>query len=93
MLSEPLHGWLDERAAMSSPRGVGPAPFSGSLDPSGLVVEDDDDVRDCSVEVLRELGDRVLEAHDGASALRLLERRATRATPMCIMAGGRSGLI
>lgn len=92
MLSEPLHGWLDERAAMPSPRGVGPAPFSGSLDPSGLVVEDNY-VRACSVEVLRELGDRVLEAHDGASALRLLERRATRATPMCIMAGGRSGLI
>ncbi|PZU59875.1 MAG: histidine kinase [Sphingobium sp.] len=40
-----------------------------------LVVEDDDDVRAYTVECLRELGYRVLEAHDGASALRLLERQ------------------
>ena len=40
-----------------------------------LVVEDDDDVRMFSVESLRELGYRVLEAHDGPSALRLLERQ------------------
>jgi PAS domain S-box-containing protein len=40
-----------------------------------LVVEDDDDVRIYTVESLRELGYRVLEAHDGASALRLLERQ------------------
>jgi PAS domain S-box-containing protein len=40
-----------------------------------LVVEDDDDVRAYSVEVLRELGYRVIEAHDGPSALRLLERQ------------------
>jgi CheY-like chemotaxis protein len=39
-----------------------------------LVCEDDDDVRAFTVEVLRELGYRVLEAHDGPSALRLLER-------------------
>jgi PAS domain S-box-containing protein len=38
-----------------------------------LVVEDDDDVRIYSTETLRELGFTVLEAHDGASALRLLE--------------------
>ncbi|MEP7004457.1 MAG: response regulator, partial [Sphingomonas bacterium] len=42
-----------------------------------LVVEDDDDVRTYSVECLRELGYRVLEAHDGPSALRLLERQET----------------
>ncbi|HEY3800465.1 MAG TPA: ATP-binding protein [Caulobacteraceae bacterium] len=41
-----------------------------------LVLEDDDDVRSYSVDILRELGYRVLEAHDGASALRLLERQA-----------------
>ena len=41
-----------------------------------LVVEDDDDVRAYSVELLRELGYHVLEAHDGPSALRLLERHA-----------------
>ncbi|MBB5698681.1 PAS domain-containing protein [Sphingomonas yantingensis] len=42
-----------------------------------MVVEDDDDVRAYTVEVLRELGYRVLEAHDGMTALRLLERRET----------------
>jgi PAS domain S-box-containing protein len=40
-----------------------------------LVVEDDDDVRAYTVECLRELNYRVLEAHDGPSALRLLERQ------------------
>jgi PAS domain S-box-containing protein len=38
-----------------------------------LVVEDDDDVRIYSTEALRELGFTVLEARDGASALRVLE--------------------
>lgn len=41
-----------------------------------LVVEDDDDVRAYTVECLRELGYRVLEAHDGPSALRLLQRQS-----------------
>jgi len=41
-------------------------------------VADDDDVRAYSVEVLRGLGYRVLEAHDGPSALRLLERQEGR---------------
>ncbi|WP_246848002.1 hybrid sensor histidine kinase/response regulator [Sphingomonas beigongshangi] len=41
-----------------------------------LAVEDDDDVRAYTVESLRELGYRVLEAHDGPSAIRLLERRS-----------------
>ncbi len=40
-----------------------------------LVVEDDDDVRTYTLECLRELGYRVLEAHDGPSALRLIERQ------------------
>jgi PAS domain S-box-containing protein len=39
-----------------------------------LVVEDDHDVRTYSVDSLRELGYRVLEAHDGASAIRLVEQ-------------------
>jgi CheY-like chemotaxis protein len=38
-----------------------------------LVVEDDDDVRIYSTEGLRDLGFTVLEAHDGATALRVLE--------------------
>ena len=41
-----------------------------------LVVEDDDDVRAYSVESLRELGYQVLEAHDGPTALRMVEDRA-----------------
>jgi signal transduction histidine kinase/CheY-like chemotaxis protein len=40
-----------------------------------LVVEDDEDVRVYSVDVLRELGYRVLEAEDGPSALRVLEEQ------------------
>ncbi|QWT19718.1 PAS domain-containing protein [Bacillus sp. NP157] len=45
-----------------------------SRDATILVAEDNDDVRAYVVEVLRDLGYRVLEAHDGFSALRLLER-------------------
>jgi PAS domain S-box-containing protein len=45
----------------------------GSTSETILVLEDDDDVRAHSVEVLRELGYRVLEAPDGPSALRLME--------------------
>jgi CheY-like chemotaxis protein len=51
--------------------GVETSPSSETI----LVVEDDDDVRAYTVECLRELGYRVLEAHDGPSALRLLERQ------------------
>lgn len=40
-----------------------------------LVVEDDEDVRGYSVDSLRELGYRVLEAHDGPAALRILDRQ------------------
>ncbi|HYQ21960.1 response regulator [Stenotrophomonas sp.] len=43
-----------------------------------LVAEDNDDVRAYTVEALRQLGYRVLEAHDGPSALRLLERPDAR---------------
>ncbi len=47
----------------------------GTREETILVLEDDDDVRTYSVEALRELGYRVVEAHDGPSALRLLERQ------------------
>ena len=47
----------------------------GTSEETILVVEDNDDVRTYSVETLRELGYRVVEAHDGPSALRLLERQ------------------
>lgn len=41
-----------------------------------LVVEDDNDVRANSVEALKELGYRVVEAHDGPSALSVLEKQS-----------------
>jgi PAS domain S-box-containing protein len=49
-----------------------------ALDPAGqvLVVEDERDVRLYSTECLRELGFSVLEAHDGPSALEVLENHA-----------------
>jgi CheY-like chemotaxis protein len=40
-----------------------------------LVLEDDDEVRAYSAEILRELGYRVIEAHDGPAALRLLDQQ------------------
>jgi PAS domain S-box-containing protein len=49
------------------------APRSGS-DKIILVVEDDDDVRQHSVETLRDLGYRVIEAHDSQAALSLLAK-------------------
>ena len=61
--------------AADEEEGAKPAPEPGRSDECLLVVEDDDDVRGYTVELLRELGYRVLEAHDGPSALRLLERQ------------------
>jgi PAS domain S-box-containing protein len=46
----------------------------GSESETILVVEDEEDVRLYSTESLRELGFTVLEAHDGTSALRVLEQ-------------------
>ncbi|TZG28718.1 hybrid sensor histidine kinase/response regulator [Sphingomonas montanisoli] len=58
---------IDDRQSDDEPQG--------SSSETLLVVEDDDDVRAYTVATLRELGYRVIEAHDGASALRLLERQ------------------
>jgi PAS domain S-box-containing protein len=66
----------------------------GSRDETILVCEDDDDVRAYSVQVLRELGYRVLEAHDGPSALRLLERQEGRVDLLfsdVVLPGGMTG--
>ncbi|HTU09805.1 MAG TPA: PAS domain-containing protein [Allosphingosinicella sp.] len=60
----------EERAELPVPEGT--------REETILVCEDDDDVRAYTVDVLRELGYRVLEAHDGPSALRLLERQEGR---------------
>ena len=66
----------------------------GTREETILVCEDDDDVRAYSVEVLRELGYRVLEAHDGPSALRLLERQEGRVDLLfsdVVLPGGMTG--
>jgi PAS domain S-box-containing protein len=52
--------------------GSVPVP-EGNANETILVVEDDDSVRTYSVDALRDLGYRVIEAPDGPSALRLLE--------------------
>jgi PAS domain S-box-containing protein len=58
-----------------------------------LVIEDDADVRATSVEILRELGYQVLEAHDGPSALHLLEqqRRIDLVFTDVVLPGGLTG--
>jgi signal transduction histidine kinase len=50
---------------------------SGSKDEVVLVVEDEEDVRGFTVDMLRELGYGVMEAEDGRAALRLLETTPT----------------
>ncbi|MBD8694563.1 PAS domain-containing protein [Stenotrophomonas sp. CFBP 13718] len=69
---------LFPRSSLPLP-GPRPAEDSGyaeyeSQDETILVAEDNDDVRAYTVDALRQLGYRVLEAHDGPSAIRLLER-------------------
>ncbi|MGZ8348262.1 MAG: response regulator, partial [Allosphingosinicella sp.] len=78
-----------------APNAAAEAP-EGSRDETILVCEDDDDVRAYTVEVLRELGYRVLEAHDGPSALRLLERQEGRVDLLfsdVVLPGGMNGSI
>jgi signal transduction histidine kinase/PAS domain-containing protein len=88
------------------PRFLGEAPAEparaesiapeGSRDETVLVCEDDDDVRAYTVDVLRELGYRVLEAHDGPSALRLLGRQDGRVDLLfsdVVLPGGMSGAV
>ncbi|MDZ4371130.1 MAG: PAS domain S-box protein [Phenylobacterium sp.] len=99
--SEPGHGTT---VRIYFPRQLGDVPEDeqpeshpppeGSREETILVCEDDDDVRTYSVETLRELGYRVLEAHDGASALRLLERQDGRVDLLftdVVLPGGMTG--
>ena len=103
LYSEPGEGTT---AKIYLPRQAGPAldeeQDQENLAPEGtsgetiLVVEDDDDVRAYSVDVLRELGYRVLEAHDGPSALRLLERQEGRVDLLfsdVVLPGGMTGAV
>ena len=69
------------------------APRSGGEE-TVLVCEDDEDVRAYTVELLDELGYRVLEAHDGASTMRLLRDSGTRVDMLftdVVLPGGMSG--
>jgi CheY-like chemotaxis protein len=58
-----------------------------------LVLEDDEEVRSYSAEILRELGYRVLEAHDGPAALRLLDQhpRVNLLFTDVVLPGGMTG--
>jgi CheY-like chemotaxis protein len=63
--------------SVEEPKAEEPVVPEGTRAETVLGLEDDHDVRAYTVEVLRELGYRVLEAHDGSSALRLIERQDT----------------
>ena len=76
----------EQAAVAAAPRGAG--------DETILVCEDDDDVRAYTVELLAELGYRVLESHDAAATLRLLEDPASRVDLLftdVVLPGGTSG--
>ena len=82
LYSEPGHGttvklYLPRAAVTLAAELVeSPAATAHRASPRGtiLVVEDEDDVRSFTSEVLRDLGYGVLEAADGATALRLLRQ-------------------
>jgi CheY-like chemotaxis protein len=69
---------------------------SGGRGETILVCEDDPDVRAYSVEVLRELGYVVIEAADGAEAVRLLETATGKIDLLftdVVLPGGMSGAV
>jgi len=82
--SEPGHGttvkiYLPRLMGEIQPGRTEPTSTAGkSLGETILVVEDDADVRSYIVAVLRDLDYEVLEAHDAATAFKLVERRGGR---------------
>jgi signal transduction histidine kinase len=66
----PRHG---DDASEADAATAAPAVTTGKKDEMILVVEDDRDVRACTVAMLRELGYAVLQAGEGQFALQLLE--------------------
>ena len=76
----------EQAEAAVAPRGAGEETI--------LLCEDDEDVRAYTVELLAELGYRVLEAADGPAALRLLDDPAARVDLLftdVVLPGGMSG--
>jgi signal transduction histidine kinase/CheY-like chemotaxis protein len=59
--------------AVEEPRSTETAPLSADPNETVLIVEDEDKVRQLSVSLFQELGYRVLEAPDGATALAVLD--------------------
>ena len=78
---------------MSGPAGGAPLPFTAKTR-TVLVVEDDDDARATLAAMVTELGYRVLEAENGASALPFLkaDRPVDILLSDVIMPGGMSGV-
>ena len=78
---------------MSGPAGGAPLPFTAKTQ-TVLVVEDDDDARATLAAMVTELGYRVVEAENGASALPILqqERPVDILLSDVIMPGGMNGL-
>ena len=78
---------------MSGPAGGAPLPFTAKTR-TVLVVEDDDDARATLAAMVTELGYRVVEAENGASALPILqqERPVDILLSDVIMPGGMSGV-
>ncbi len=78
---------------MSGPADGAPLPFTAKTR-TVLVVEDDDDARATLAAMVTELGYRVVEAENGASALPLLEqeRPVDISLSDVIMPGGMSGV-
>jgi len=78
---------------MNGPAGGAPLPFTAKTQ-TVLVVEDDDDARATLAAMVTELGYRVVEAENGASALPILEqeRPVNILLSDVIMPGGMSGV-
>jgi CheY-like chemotaxis protein len=66
-----------DHVATEDPVATYDADGAAAGDHTVLVVEDEDKVRTASVEMLEELGYRVLEASDGPSAIELLARNSS----------------
>jgi nitrogen-specific signal transduction histidine kinase/CheY-like chemotaxis protein len=82
--------------AVEEEESADPIVPEGAREEIVLVCEDDEDVRAYSIEVLRELGYGVLEAADGPSALRLLERPGLRVDLLftdVVLPGGMTGAV